>query len=252
MPLEELRQLLATLSEPRGGDFSVIRGDCDPVPWSYRQVASRYLSPLHRVLDIGTGDGEQFLALAEYFGSGVGIDADPQMVALAEQNTPSAIACRVKFLPMDAAALEFPAASFDVVLARHAPVYPAEVIRVLRPGGVFVTQQFGARHHANITALFGCGPDGRYTRDPGQTVAAWAEAFAAHGCVIRARGEYDVPYFYRDAASLLLWLRALPVPEDFDIERHWPQIDHILREFQTPRGIATNVHRELLIVQKPG
>jgi hypothetical protein len=115
---------------------------------------------------------------------------------------------------------------------------------------VFITHQFGARHNANITALFGCGPDGRYSRDPQQTVAAWAEAFAAQGCVIRARGEYNVPYFYHDAASLLLWLRTWPVPEDFDIERHWPQIDHILREFQTPRGIATNVHRELLIVQK--
>lgn len=252
MPLEDLRQLLESLGQPRGWDFSAIRDDCDPVPWSYRQVVSRYLSPLQRVLDIGTGSGEHFLALAEHFGSGVGIDADPQMVALAEQNTPSAISCRVKFLAMDAAALEFPAASFDVVLARHAPVYPAEVVRVLRPGGIFITQQIGARNHGNITALFGCGPDGRYSRDPEQTVTAWAETFAALRCVIRARGEYDVPYFYQDAASLLLWLRTLPVPEDFAIERHWPQVDHILREFNTPRGIATNVHRELLIVQKEG
>ncbi len=250
MPLEDLRQLLESLGEPRGWDFSAIRSDCDPVPWSYREVARRYLSPLQRVLDIGTGSGEQFVALAEYFGSGVGIDADPQMVALAEENTPSAIACRVKFLAMDAAALEFPDASFDVVLCRHAPAYPAEVARVLRPGGVFITQQIGARNHANITALFGCGPDGRYTHDPAQSVAAWAEDFARLRCVVRARGEYDVPYYYQDAASLLLWLRTLPVPEDFAIERHWPQIDHILREFQTPRGIVTNVHRDLLIVQK--
>lgn len=252
MPLEDLRSLLESLGKPRGWDLSALHDDCDPVPWSYQDIARRYLSPLHRVLDIGTGSGEHFLALADYFGSGVGIDADPEMIALAEENTPSAMSCRVKFLAMDAAALEFPAASFDVVLARHAPAAPAEVARVLRPGGVFITQQIGARNHHNIIALFGCGPDGRYRSDPSQTVAAWAEAFAALGCAVRARGEYDVPYFYQDTASFLLWMRAVPVPEDFTIERHWPQIDRILREFQTPRGIATNVHRKLLIVQKPG
>lgn len=250
MPLEDWRQLLESPGEPHGSDFSAVHGDCDPVPWSYCEIARRYLSPLHRVLDIGTGNGELFLALAEHFGSGVGIDADPELIAIAGQNTPPAVSCRVKFLAMDAEALEFPDGAFDVVLCHHAPAYPAEVARVLRPGGVFITQQIGARHHHNITALFGCGPDGRYTRDPAQTVAAWADAFAALGCVVRARGEYDVPCYYRDIASLLGWMRAIPVPEDFAIERHWPQIERIASAFQTPRGIATNVHRELLIVQK--
>ena len=252
MSLQELKRLAESLPERRGWDFSFVRDDVDPVPWSYREVARRYLSPLQRVLDIGTGGGEQFLALAGHYGSGVGIDADPEMVAIAEGNTPPAVACRVKFLAMDAAALEFPANSFDVVLNRHAPAYPAEIARVLRPGGVFITQQIGARNHGNITALFGCGPDGQHKREAGQTVAAWAEAFTAQGCAIRARAEYDVPYFYQDAASLLFWLRALPMPEDFALERHWPQVAHILTAFQTARGIATNVHRELLIVQKPG
>lgn len=252
MSLEDLKRLVETLPERRGWDFSAVRDECDPVPWSYYEVARRYLSPLHRVLDIGTGGGEQFLALAEYYGSGVGIDADPEMVAIAEENTPQAVACRVKFLAMDAAALEFPAESFDVVLNRHAPAYPAEIARVVRPGGVFLTQQVGARNHGNITALFGCGPGGQYATDVGQTVVAWAEAFAVMGWAVRARAEYDVPYFYKDAASLLFWLRALPMPEDFALERHWPQVEHILTAFQTPRGIATNLHRELLIVHKPG
>jgi len=188
MPLEDLRSLLESLGKPRGWDFSALHDDCDPVPWSYQDIARRYLSPLHRVLDIGTGSGEHFLALADYFGSGVGIDADPEMVALAEENTPSAVSCRVKFLAMDAAALEFPAASFDVVLARHAPADPAEVVRVLRPGGVFITQQIGARNHHNITALFGCGPDGRYRRTrrrrsrPGQRLSPrWGAPCALAG-----------------------------------------------------------------------
>jgi hypothetical protein len=42
------------------------------------------------------------------------------------------------------------------------------------------------------------------------------------------------------------------VPPDFDIERHWQQIDYLLTEYATPRGTETNEHRELLIVRAPG
>ncbi len=251
MSYEELRQLVESVEERRGWDFSRVRDAIDPLPWSYGGVVRRYLSPLQRVLDIGTGGGERLIAFAEHFGSGIGIDADPAMIAVAEENTPSELTCRLKFLAMDAAALEFPDASFDVVLNRHAPAYPDEIARVLRPGGVFITQQIGARNHANITALFGCGPGGEYQRDPLQTVQSWADQFAAMELAVRARAEYDVPYFYLDAESLIFWMKALPMPEDFTIERHWQQLDHILTSFWTPRGIATNVHRELLIVQKP-
>ncbi len=252
MPLDELRRVASAVEPRRGWDFSRVRDQLGPVPWDYMDVARRYLSPLHRVLDIGTGGGERFLALADAYGSGIGIDADPAMVAVADENLPDDLACRIKFLPMDAAALEFPAGVFDVVLNRHSAVYVDEIARVLRPGGVFIAQQVGARNTANICALFGCGPGGTYVEEPGQTVGEWVDAFAARGFAVRCRAEYDVPYLFLDVESLVFWLMAIPMPEDFDIERHWPQVDHILNDFRTPRGIETNEHRELLIVQKPG
>ena len=118
MSLENLKRLAESLPERRGWDFSAVRDDGDPVPWSYREVARRYLSPLQRVLDIGTGGGEQFLALAEQYGSGVGIDADPEMVAIAEENTPQAVTCRVKFLAMDTAALTLQQAPIGSLLGK--------------------------------------------------------------------------------------------------------------------------------------
>jgi SAM-dependent methyltransferase len=251
MSIDELKHIAEAVGERRGWDFSTVHDDHDPYPWEYHEVARRYLTQLQRVLDIGTGGGERFLQLAEYFGSGIGIDADPEMVDVAQHNTPDNVNCRVKFLAMDAAELEFPDESFDVVLNRHAPAYADEIARVLRPGGYFVTQQVGARNTANICALFGCGPGGEYGEEPDQTVTAWSDAFQARGFAVRCRGEYDVPYYFLDTESLLFWLKAIPIPHDFDLDRHWPQVDHILTEFHTPRGIATNEHRELLIVQKP-
>ncbi|MCK4450123.1 MAG: class I SAM-dependent methyltransferase [Anaerolineae bacterium] len=85
MTLEELKRIAASVGERRGWDFSCMQTDRDPVPWDYADVVRRYLQPSSRVLDIGTGGGERFLALAPHFGAGVGIDADPTMIQVAER-----------------------------------------------------------------------------------------------------------------------------------------------------------------------
>src|SRR6266516_1190926 len=141
---DELRTIAEEVGELSGWDFSVVRDERDPVPWDYQDVAGRYLRPGSRVLDIGTGGGEEFLKLVPLIGAGTGIDASTEMVATARAGTPAELAGKVSFAVMDAGRLAFPGASFDVVLNRHAPVYAAEIVRVLRPGAVVITQQVGA------------------------------------------------------------------------------------------------------------
>ncbi len=50
-------------------DFSHMCTERDPVPWDYRAVVRGYLRPTDAVLDIGTGGGEHFWALAPCAGS---------------------------------------------------------------------------------------------------------------------------------------------------------------------------------------
>ncbi|HEY7910192.1 MAG TPA: class I SAM-dependent methyltransferase [Thermomicrobiales bacterium] len=253
MTRDELRRLAAEVAPRRGWDFSRVRDDRDPVPWEYEEVVRRYLRPSDRVLDVGTGGGERFLALAPSFETGVGVDPDPEMVRTAQENTPAALAEKVSFVEGRAAALPAPDTSFDVVLNRHAPVNVAEVMRVLRPGGSFITQQVGAQNTFNITTLFGSGPGmGGAHIAPDQEIPALADAFQERGYAIISYGTYNVPYYFQDAASLLFWMQAVGVPPDFDIERHWQQVDYLLSEYATPRGTETNEHRELLIVRAPG
>jgi hypothetical protein len=59
-----------------------------------------------------------------------------------------------------------------------------------------------------------------------------------------------VRYWFLDVESLLFWFQAIPMPEDFDIQTYWRQVDRVIAEFGTPQGIETNEHRELLIVQR--
>ena len=201
------------------------------------------------MIDLGTGGGEVFLSLAADFGTGVGIDHDPAMIQVAQENTPEALRDRVSFRVMRAEALEFADESFDVVLNRHCSVFVEEVVRVLGPDGVFITQQVGRRDADSIGAAFGWGPES-HGEDWWQDMSMLAEQFAQKGCETVARGEYNVRSWFRDLESLIFWLKSVPLPERFDIEKHWRQVERFVARHQTPRGIETNEHRELLIVRK--
>jgi SAM-dependent methyltransferase len=257
MQLEELRRIAESVGEREGWDFSRMRDYTEPAPWDYMDVVRRYLHPSHHVLDVGTGGGEKFLELAPRFGTGIGIDIEPQMIEVAERNRSAAQVENVSFRPMRAEVLNFPDGTFDVVLNRHSVVRVAEVVRVLKPGGLFITQQVGGRNTQSIFTAFGWGPNGDFYRrvweeegSAPQDTASLADQFSSLGQVVVARGEYDVRQYFLDVESLVFWLKAVPLPEEFDIERHWQGVNRIITDYGTDRGIETNEHRELLIARK--
>jgi SAM-dependent methyltransferase len=250
MTLDELRRIAESVSERRGWDFSSVHAERDPVPWDYQDIVCRYLQPSSRVLDVGTGGGEHFLSLASHLHTGIGIDVDPTMIQVARENTPVSLAGNVSFQVMDAGQLQFPDAGFDLVLNRHTILYPKEIVRVLRPEGFFITQQVGPWNTRNICSLFGCGPGGEYKTTPSQGLGAVGKVLEQNGCAVVARGEYDVRYWFCDVESILFWLEAIPIPEDFDLELHWSLVAQILSDYRTAKGIETNEHREFLVAQK--
>ncbi|MHB0878344.1 MAG: class I SAM-dependent methyltransferase [Anaerolineae bacterium] len=250
LTLEGLRRIAATVGERRGWDFSRMRDDRDPVPWDYLDVVRQYLEPRARVLDIGTGGGERFRSLASGFGSGIGIDASAEMVRVAREDTPAELAGKVAFEEMRAEQLRFGGEEFDVVLARHASLAMAEVARVLRPGGRLITQQVGPDSTRAICRAFGCGPGGTYG-EPLETLQDLARTVEAAGLQVEAQAQYDVRYFVPDLESFVFWLQAVPLPENFDIEKHWREVRSLVRDCWALRGVESNEQRLLLVARKP-
>ena len=82
----ELDELVASVQPRVGWDFSRMSTLRAPVPWEYGEVVARYLQPSDEVLDIGAGGGERLAAMAGRFSRGLGIDIDPEMVALAARS----------------------------------------------------------------------------------------------------------------------------------------------------------------------
>ena len=105
---------------------------------------------------------------------------------------------------------------------------------------------------------FGWGSNGAMWRryraerdEPDRDRAVRAAELRSAGCAVVADGQYDVGYYFEDLASLVFWLKAVPLPEDFDPRRHWPGVARLVRENGTPRGIRSNERRDLLVVRRP-
>lgn len=103
-----------------------------------------------QILDLGCGDGQLTLRLAEAGARMTGVDASAAMAAAAR-------ARGVNAMEGNAEALPFGDASFDAVFSNAAlhwvrdhDAMLAQVHRVLRPGGRFVAEMGG---HGNIAAI---------------------------------------------------------------------------------------------------
>jgi SAM-dependent methyltransferase len=106
--------------------------------------------------------------------------------------------------------LPFKDSSYDVVLARHEAFDPAEVRRIVKPGGRFVTQQVGSDETASVRALLDLG-----TEPEGWDLAEAIRQTEAGGLRLTGSGEERPPSTFTDIAALIGYLRSIPwsVPE---------------------------------------
>lgn len=238
------------VGDRRGWDFSRIRAEQDPAPWSYDDVVAA-AGPRRRVLDIGTGGGEVLRRLQQRgnWTATVAIDHSTRMAETATEN----LGDRSVVAVGDSAALPARSRAFDLVLDRHASVNPAEVARVLAEAGVFVTQQVGPRNTQSIFDAFGWGSNwDQFANDdpPPRRCRELAAEFEALGCSVERLEEYEIGYAFLDLDSLVFFLRAAPMPEDFDPAEHLDGINRLLATSLSDRGIETTEHRELLVVHR--
>lgn len=158
-------------------------------------------TPAPLVLDVATGTGRLPLTLFEqptFRGRVVGIDASRRMLRLGAQKL-RAFDDRLLLLWRDAAALPFPAGVFDAVSVLEAieftpdpPALLTEALRVLRPGGVFVT----TRRRGTSAALM----PGK-THDPPTFEALLRERGCSYVEIMPWQVEYDLVWALKEGAS---------------------------------------------------
>ncbi len=136
-----------------GWDFSYLKGRWreEELTWEYDNIVRRHLKPEHRLLDMGTGGGEYLLSLNHPYHN----------TYVTESWEPNVKLCKKKLKPLGITVKEtddsddFPVTTklpfednfFDVIINRHESYNPSEVERVLKPNGLFITQQVGGMNN---------------------------------------------------------------------------------------------------------
>lgn len=115
----------------------------------------------------------------------------------------------------DPTALPYPDRCFDVVVDRHGAYDATEVARVLRPGGVFLSDQVAGDDVVELFAVFGA-PLPRAHR----TLEACAAELTGAGLDVVRRDRWHGPLLLDDVAALVSYLTLVPArsPADFSVD----------------------------------
>jgi SAM-dependent methyltransferase len=113
------------------------------------------VGPGRRLLDLGAGPGQVAAAGAARGAEAVGVDAAPEMVALASRRHPG-----IRFQRADARRLPLPDASMDAVVGNFVILHvgrPEEVVaeaaRVLAPGGVLALSTWDVPERCRLVGI---------------------------------------------------------------------------------------------------
>jgi len=222
-----------------------------PVKWNYYNVVLPRLSGVKTMLDIGTGGGEMLSRFQPL----------PPTTYATEMYHPNVAVARERLEPLGVKVFEieeeeeppysrnvpFDDDFFDLVINRHEAYYPPELMRILKPGGVFITQQVANVNLLNLAQFF---------LDKPVNIGNWnlksaVDELTSAGFNIIEQQEDIQFYRFYDVGAVAYFLKAIPwtVP-DFSIDKYrdrlWEMHLRISRDgyFDTPR------HRILIIAKK--
>lgn len=230
-----------------GWDFSWIaeRWRVGQTPWDYKARVREAISGADSLLDMGTGGGENLAGLAPL----------PARTYATEAYTPNISVAREKLEPLgvrvvpvgDHAALALEDGQFDIVINRHEEFIASEVARILRPGGLFITQQVGEKNDVELNEwLGGESEEFDFTLEwarsqvemAGLEVLAYREAFSEAAL-------YDV-------GAVVYYLLAIPWQVvGFTVEGYRDRLAAVHNHIQRQGSLVVTSHRCYLEARKP-
>lgn len=233
-----------------GWDFSHLDGRMieEQAPWSYSTRAAELMRQASAVLDMGTGGGERFLKLQEFWPKKVAVTEDyPPNFRLATQRL-SPLGVQVIDVPLtDDDPMPFADGEFDLVLNRHSGLNAREVARILAPGGRFLTQQIHGLWAYDLIAAFGAKP-----KWPEATWEKYVLQLKGAGLTITDTQEWSGRLSFTDVGAIVYYLRAVPwLVEGFSVETHLPYLLGLERQLEKGQDL-TFVARKYLIEAHKG
>ena len=233
-----------------GWDFSHLQGRFEEehdLPWNYWSVVREFLRDELALLDYDTGGGEFLLSLGHPPGKTAATEGYPPNVRLCRETLlPRGIAFRECGNPSE---IPFPDGSFDLILNRHGAFDPVELFRLLKPGGVAVTEQVGEDNDRDLVERVLPGTGKPF---PHMNLAEQRAAFAGAGFRILRGEEAFRPILFYDVGAFVWFARVIEWEfPGFSVDRCFDRLCAMQGELERTGSIRGTIHRYLIAAQRP-
>lgn len=213
-------------------------------PWDYKEVAKGLVKNATAVLDMGTGGGEVLASLAPF----------PKHTVATEGYEPNVQAAKkrlellgVKVVAVDESGeLPFADEEFDLVLNRHSAFDGREVYRILKPMGIFLTQQVSGNNLDGLIREFGSK-----SKFKSWSVDSVRQELENVEFEIRHAEEWSGKVEFRDVGAVVYFLKAIPwIIEGFSVDKHLPILERLQKELDKNVKLIFTQTRFIIKAQK--
>ena len=232
-----------------GWDFSVLgeRWKIHEPSWSYSAWAQSRMQGISSMLDQDTGGGELFSTFGPF----------PAHVWATESYPPNILIARERLEPLGIkvisdysdSAIPLPGSSLDLVLNRHGSYSEPELIRLLKPGGIFLTEQVGGENDIRLNELLQDKVDFQYSYWTRERITRQLKEVGFE--LINVIEDYPIAEF-ADIGAIVFYLRIIPWQiADFNVETYRDKLFTIHQDIIANGPLQVHDHRILVEALKP-
>lgn len=180
------------------------------LPWDYRQSVQEKLPAASRMLDLGTGGGEFLSSLSPLPRETFATESYPPNVEVARSRL-SALGITVVQVDdgiQERYPLPFGDDEFELVINRHEAYDSTEVLRIVKNGGYFITQQVGGRNLERLRTIFGSLQEDDLPFE--WDAASAAKMLRQAGLVVEDQREISATCRFPDIRTVIYYMKVLP------------------------------------------
>jgi SAM-dependent methyltransferase len=230
-----------------GWDFSYLNGRMveQTPPWNYIKIAKTLMKKTKAVLDMETGGGEIFSSLAPFPKHTVAFEGYKPNIEVAKKRLVSlgvkVVECRnLKKLP-------FSEGEFDLVLNRHGAINSKEIYRILKEGGIFLTQQVtGSDDLQDLVKEF------KSKRKFGDiNLEKYVNLLKTAGFKIMRSEKWKGKRRFNDIGAIVYYLKAIPwIVKDFSVNKHLSYLKKLQEKLNKNKKLEFDTARFMILAKK--
>ncbi len=219
----------------------------DP-PWDYMARARELLADSTSVCDLETGGAERLLEMRDVWPPKVvALEAYPPNVKLAHERLEPLGASLIDAKTGTNLPIPLEDESFELILNRHSGFNPAELFRVLKPGGTFYTQQVhGWMIHDLLWAFDAPLP--------------WPEAVPEVNVPLLKRAGFEIvdaqdwtgKITFTDVGAIVYYLTTVPwMVRDFSVDSHLDYLIALQKRIEVEGTLKFDTKKYMIEAYKP-